>query len=569
MARTLRRKPLLSRLFTTYLTLVVVVMFTGIGPSVPVSFAEESGQVNDEGVVTPIVPGETEELPPLETPPSEEEVPPEPEPVPAGDSDSGVEGDQSVALSEEPLATSDEPETDAPVTLSANGGSGPSDGQPSAMTVYTEPASGLGVVPVRWPGNPDCSDVCPSGQCLEFKIDRNPENITYSVGTVGSITITNSTGTGFNWSASGIEVYFVIVKGGPDANVYNYSGLGGATGDTGLVSPINLRDMDKRHGVSHVIFCYKVPEERPAIAIEKHTNGQDADMPTGPVVPAGNTVTWTYYVTNPGNVPLAHVAVTDDQGVIPAYVSGDTDGDGKLDVGETWMYTASGAAVVGQYVNVGTATGMSPKGSRVADTDPSHYFGARPALSLVKTAAPVTYDAIGDVITYTYTLTNSGNVTLSGPFTVTDDKPTTSRVGAVPVPDVLAPSASATFTATYTITQADLDAGSVKNIAQGFGFWGKDKVESNFDDETVTALQQPALSLVKTATPVTYDAIGDVITYTYTLTNSGNVTLSGPFTVTDDKATTSRVGAVPAPDVLAPGASAAFSATYTITQADL
>jgi hypothetical protein len=50
-------------------------------------------------------------------------------------------------------------------------------------------------------------------------------------------------------------------------------------------------------------------------------------------------------------------------------------------------------------------------------------------------------------------------VTLSGPFTVDDDKATTSRVGAVPVPDELAPGDHITFTATYTIDQDDLDAG--------------------------------------------------------------------------------------------------------------
>ena len=42
----------------------------------------------------------------------------------------------------------------------------------------------------------------------------------------------------------------------------------------------------------------------PAIAHVKLTNGTDNHAPTGPVVPVGSPVTWTYRVTNTGNVPV-------------------------------------------------------------------------------------------------------------------------------------------------------------------------------------------------------------------------------------------------------------------------
>ena len=88
-----------------------------------------------------------------------------------------------------------------------------------------------------------------------------------------------------------------------------------------------------------------------------------------------------------------------------------------------------------------------------------------PELRLDKTATPATYDAVGDVIAYSYVVTNTGNVTLAGPFTVNDDKAT----GDLPGTAMLAPARRSPARRRYTITQADLDAGSVTNTATGDG----------------------------------------------------------------------------------------------------
>ena len=50
-------------------------------------------------------------------------------------------------------------------------------------------------------------------------------------------------------------------------------------------------------------------------------------------------------------------------------------------------------------------------------------------------------------------------------------------------------------------------------------------------------MQTKSVSLVKTASPLTYSAVDDVISYSYAVKNTGNVTLAGPVTVADDKAT--------------------------------
>ena len=81
--------------------------------------------------------------------------------------------------------------------------------------------------------------------------------------------------------------------------------------------------------------------------------------------------------------------MTDNQaGVTPASVSGDTNSNSKLDLSETWVYTASGTAATGSYSNTGTASGSftdSAGHSRTdTATDASSYFGADPQIAINK-----------------------------------------------------------------------------------------------------------------------------------------------------------------------------------------
>jgi len=97
----------------------------------------------------------------------------------------------------------------------------------------------------------------------------------------------------------------------------------------------------------------------------------------------GAAVTWTYVVTNIGNTPLTNVAVSDSQDVTLTGPVGDTNGDDRLDSGETWTYTAVGTAAAGQYANLGTATATDVFNGQVSASDPSHYFGVTSAPILV------------------------------------------------------------------------------------------------------------------------------------------------------------------------------------------
>jgi hypothetical protein len=126
--------------------------------------------------------------------------------------------------------------------------------------------------------------------------------------------------------------------------------------------------------------------------------GDDADEPTGPEIAVGGTVVWTYVVTNPGDVPLESIVVTDDNETPedasddfhPAAIEengvnvGDADGDGQLDHGEQWLYRAQDTVTeAGQHRNVGAVVGTPVGGGpEVRDSDPSHHIAPAPQVNL-------------------------------------------------------------------------------------------------------------------------------------------------------------------------------------------
>src|SRR5262249_5285557 len=82
------------------------------------------------------------------------------------------------------------------------------------------------------------------------------------------------------------------------------------------------------------------------------------------------------------------------------------------------------------------------------------------SLSLSKSASPTTFTAAGATIHYGYVVTNTGNVALAGPVTVTD-----SLAGVTCPSGGLAARASRTRTATSAVTSADVARGSVTKAA--------------------------------------------------------------------------------------------------------
>jgi uncharacterized repeat protein (TIGR01451 family) len=278
---------------------------------------------------------------------------------------------------------------------------------------------------------------------------------------------------------------------------------------------------------------------------------------------AGTEITYTYVVTNTGNLTLDPVSLTDSElGAItcPATSLAPLD---SMTCTATHT-TTSGDVDAGGITNTATATGQPPTGPTVDDTDTVTVPAEQaPAIGIDKSASPATFSAAGAVITYTYVVTNSGNVTLD-PVTVTDDK-----LGTISCPhSSLAAGDQMTCTATYTTTQADVDAGGITNTATATGTPPTGPRVSDDSSAMVSADQDPAITLKKTPSPTTFGAAGTTITYTYVVTNTGNVTLR-PVTVSDPLPGLSRVVCPAAIVTLAPGASVTCRATYTTTQADM
>jgi hypothetical protein len=146
----------------------------------------------------------------------------------------------------------------------------------------------------------------------------------------------------------------------------------------------------------------------------------------------------------------------------------------------------------------------------------------------------------------------------------------------------LAPGASQTFNTSYTLTQADLNGAG--NAGGDHDIDNTATADSNetgpvSDSEQVPLVYNPALTIDKAVSSITdafngmVDNAGDVINYTITVDNTGNVDLTG-VTVTDQIESYGATNAAfvsgdDGDNVLEVGETWIYSASYTVTQTDL
>lgn len=343
--------------------------------------------------------------------------------------------------------------------------------------------------------------------------------------------------------------------------------------------------------------------QTPAIAIIK--TGIRLDDNDDGAAAKDEIIEYTFTVINTGNVSIFNVSLEDPLlgGVISGPASGDLNNDNILDVGESWIYQANytltqGDVDSGLVTNQATVKGdvnqtdsvqdLSDDNSNMEDDPTVIILPSLPTIGLIKTGTfndenSDGFAQIGETISYVFTVKNTGTTTLSN-ISIQDPLAT---VEGGPLAS-LAPGESnaTTFTATYAITQADIDLGFFVNQATVIGFDpGANSVSDLSDDQTVlkdnptvTPLARKELfAIIKTGIFRENDGdgiseVGEFIDYTFTVTNLGETAI-GDIVVSDPL----LGGVISGPSSGDSNSNAildvnevwTYNATYTLTQLDI
>ncbi|MDQ0996111.1 putative repeat protein (TIGR01451 family) [Phyllobacterium ifriqiyense] len=298
------------------------------------------------------------------------------------------------------------------------------------------------------------------------------------------------------------------------------------------------------------------------------------DLNGNSLIDLGESISYSFLVTNTGTVMLTNVTVNDP------LISTFDQGPQTLAPGATFTFTSTYTPTqadidAGQVTNTATGTGTTPGGGTV-DSPPDTVVvppDQTPGMTIDKTGTLNDLDGdnlldAGETISYSFLVRNTGAITLTN-VTVNDPLLTNAGISVTPAPQTLAPGGSVTFTAVYTPSQAEIDAGSVSNTATPTGTPPSGPpVEGPPDTVVVPPDQAPGMTIDKTGTLNDLDGdglldAGETISYSFLVRNTGAVTLTD-VTVNDPK-----VAVIEAPQTLAPGATFTFTGTYTPSQAEI
>ena len=286
-----------------------------------------------------------------------------------------------------------------------------------------------------------------------------------------------------------------------------------------------------------------------------HVPGIDVTKSCPQTVAFGADITYTITVTNTGNEALENVSVSD------ALLGGDITAafnlPDPLPVGNT-VYSADFTYTPGAnedpVVNSVTASGDGvDSGTPVSDTaecttDITHVPGIDVTKSCPQTVA------FGADITYTITVTNTGNEALEN-VSVSDALLGGDITAAFNLPDPL-PVGNTVYSADFTYTPGANEDPVVNSVtASGDGVDSGTPVTDTA--ECTTDVSNPGISIVKTVDEEIVP-IGTTVTFTYVVTNTGDVTL---FNISVDDDIMGHIGDIASLD---PGEDATLTKDFVV-----
>ena len=305
----------------------------------------------------------------------------------------------------------------------------------------------------------------------------------------------------------------------------------------------------------------------PAVTIVKSVTTVGGVAGDGPATFAGEAIDYQVVVTNTGNENLTDVLVTDPTlGITFATLA-------SLAVGASVTYTAVQTVTQaeidngGPVFNTAVVTDDQTPSQTSSVTTP---VSQSPSVTIVKSVTSVggapgdpAATKAGEVIDYQVVVGNTGNETLTNVL-VTD--PTLSlTLGSLAS---LAVGGTVTYTATQTVTQAEIDSGkAVPNTA----VVTDTQTSSQTSSVTTPVSQSPSVTIVKSVTSVGGVAgdpaatkAGEVIDYQVVVTNTGNETLTN--VLVTDPTLSLTLGSLAS---LAVGGAVTYTAAQTVTAAEL
>ena len=260
-----------------------------------------------------------------------------------------------------------------------------------------------------------------------------------------------------------------LAPGAFDEQTFEYEVTGSA--DLNNVVTVDATGVDSEEAVSDTANCDTVVLV-PAINIVK-------DGPA--LVHRGDTITYTFVVTNPGEVELFDVELSDPI-CDPGTIDPGAEVDASLAVGEVWTFSCTHLVTeedpdpIPNTVTVRGDTEEGEGGNEVTDTDDHVVDIINPAIDIVKTVDEEIVP-IGTTVTFTYVVTNTGDTTL---YEISVDDDILGHIGDIAV---LEPGDSVTLTKDFVVGDE-----IVTNVGTATGEDVLGRSVSADDDATVTPI---------------------------------------------------------------------------------